>query len=199
MGQPKSASFRRKVVMDRKSENLSYSELSRRYTISYNTAKSICESYDQHGESSLTPDYSKCGLKISEESEKIYRLVRLVKHYHQGWGIPFILTKLSRKFPELTYQSVRTYQRRLALEKPTNDVPAAIVPKVKPLPKVYQAHDEWQIDAKERIVLSTGQGACYLNITDTKTHAILKAKPFPPRADQSSRSLLNSSITFGYV
>ncbi|MCB9291910.1 MAG: hypothetical protein H6559_02085 [Lewinellaceae bacterium] len=52
---------------------------------------------------------------------------------------------------------------------------------------VRQAHDEWQIDAKEQVKLeAAGQAklepreeACYLNITDTKSHALLNARAFP--------------------
>lgn len=84
-------------------------------------------------------------------------------------------------------QSIRTYQRRLKKVKPSG-LPCPKVPKSEPGYEVQQAHDEWQIDANERIPLihpsNQQKQACYLNITDTKSHAILKAKPFPLWTDQ---------------
>lgn len=183
MGQTKSASFRLQVITERQKENLSYAELCRRHQVSYNTIRNICIAFDKNGASSLSPDYSACGRKISNESEKVYRLVRLTKHYHEDWGVPYIRTKIGQKFPQLTLQSTRTYQRRLAKEKPKKAVPPPVIPKIKAEPKVRQPHDEWQIDAKERLVLPDGTQACYLNITDKKSNAILKAKPFPPGQD----------------
>ncbi|MCB9339942.1 MAG: hypothetical protein H6577_17595 [Lewinellaceae bacterium] len=37
------------------------------------------------------------------------------------------------------------------------------------------------MDANERIGLADGSEGCYLNVTDTKSNAILKAKAFPLR------------------
>lgn len=184
MGQAISATIRLEVVSAKRTEKLSYGALAKRFKLSYNTVRTICIQYEKHGASSLAPDFSNCGRKISDESERAYRLVRLIDYLHEDWGVPYIITKIEYAFPQLKLQSIRNYQRRLAKERPNGPLPQPVIPKTKNLPKVRQAHDEWQIDAKERIVLPSGEEICYLNITDKKSHALLKARPFPPSTDQ---------------
>ena len=133
------------------------------------------------------PDYSACGRPIRESTEKAYRLVRLVSHFHPTWGVPYLLTRIEITYPDLALQSIRTYQRRLKKDCPKVELPPAKLPKSGLLNDVRQAHDEWQIDAKEQLRLLDGQKASYLNITDTKTHALLKVKPFSPRLDQANK------------
>ncbi len=180
MGKATTSTLRLEVATAHRVENLSYGALAERFSLSYNTVRNICIAFQAHGTSSLTPDYSRCGRKISEHCEKVYRLVRLIAHCHKDWGVPFILTKIRYAYPELELQSIRTYQRRLAKERPNGPATLPVVPRVKNPPKARQVHDEWQIDAKERINLPNGSEVCYLNITDKKSHALLKAKPFPP-------------------
>jgi transposase len=193
MGQAKSVELRLKIVNDKQAENLNYAELSRRYNLNYNTVKNLCIAYEKDAEKALLPDYSRCGRNVNLQDEKSYRLVRLVRHFHPDWGVPFILTKISLAFSELNLQTVRTYQKRLNRDKPEDELPRARIPKLQPnQEEVRQPHDEWQIDAKERIELSTGIEACYLNITDTQSNGLLKAKPFPPRADFTSADFTNS-------
>ena len=186
MGKATSAKQRQEVVQVWQSEKLSYSALSVRFGLSYNTIKSICVNYQSHGTSSFLSDYSGCGRKVSSSYEKAYRLVRLVRHFHPLWGVPFILTKIRRAYPNLALQSIRTYQSRLKKAFPKDRLPAPTIPTNAVLGKVRQAHDEWQIDAKERIELPSGKQVCFLNITDTKTHAMLKVKPFSLWTNQSS-------------
>ena len=186
MGKATTASLRLEVARVQSTEKLSYGALAIRFNLSYNTVRKICIDYQKDGASSLAPDYSQCGRRISDESEKAYRLVRLIAHYHQDWGVPYIITKIKYVFPQLKLQSIRTYQRRLAKQGPNGPLPPPVIPKIKNQPKVRQPHDEWQIDAKERIGLPSGIEVCYLNITDKKSHGLLKAKPFPPCKDQFS-------------
>ena len=183
MGQAKTASLRLQIVQERQSEGISYTELSRRHGVSYNTVRSICSGYELRGEAALVPDYSACGRRVKPGSETSYRLVRFIRHLHPAWGVPYITTRIRECFPELELLSDRQYQRRLKADTPGVVVPGPKLPRSSPPEKPRQANDEWQVDAKERINLDDGSEGCYLNITDTKSNAILKAKAFPPRAD----------------
>lgn len=185
MGQAKPASFRLQLIRERQTEKLSYRALADRHGISYNTARNICVSFAQRGEAALAPDYSRCGRPVSWEAERNYRLVRLVKYLHPSWGVPFITCRIQVAYPEVVLCSNRHYQRRLKSERISQglELPATILPKAKANPDVRQAHDEWQVDAKEQIQLQDGSRICYLNITDTKTNALLAAKVFPPQPD----------------
>ncbi len=178
MAQAKDAQLRLKIVADR-NHGVSYTELAKRYGINYHTVRTLCLRYKTQGQSGLLPKYSNCGRHIKAEHEKCFRLVRLIKHLHSDWGIPYIVVRIKESFPDLPMQSIRHYQRRLNLS--TNKIPKQTLPPPPSQDRPRQAHDEWQIDAKERIILPNGKEACFLNITDTKTHALLKAKVFSLR------------------
>jgi transposase len=182
MGQAKQAAFRLQVVQERQSEGLSYSALCKRHGVSYNTVRSICTSYELKGESSLLPDYSACGRPRVLDSEKGYRLVRLLKYLHPGWGVPYITTRIKEQFPQLALSSDRQCQRRLRSDVADVAVPPPKLPKQPSPERPRLANDEWQVDANERIGLADGSESCYLNVTDAKSNALLKAKAFPPRA-----------------
>ena len=183
MGQAISSHLRLAIVQARKEEQLSYRALADRFHVNYHSVRKFCQSYEERGESSLIADYSNCGRPIAAQSEKVYRLVRLIKHFHPSWGVAYILTKLSVTYPKLGLQSVRTYQRRLKKDCPKEQLPVPKLPRESLHADIRQAHDEWQIDAKEQIKLPSGDQASYLNITDTKSNALLKAKAFPPEGD----------------
>ena len=187
MGQAKQASFRLQLVQERQSEGLSYSELCIRHRVSYNTVRSICTSYESKGETSLLPDYSACGRPRGPIFENGYRLVRLLKHLHPGWGVPYITTRIRERFPQLALLSDRQYQRRLRSDAVEVAVPPPRLPRQPSPERPRLANDEWQVDANERIGLTDGSEGCYLNITDTKSNALLKAKAFPPGAHLSGR------------
>jgi len=165
MARAKTPAQRQKIIQTWQEEQLTFSDLAKRFGYSYNTVKNICKNYQQRGDSSLIADYSSCGRKVTDLAERSYRLVRLIRHFHPDWGVPLL-------------QKIRNYQTRLAKERPKKKLPPSIVPKSKAMGRIRLAHDEWQIDAKERIKLPTGEEVCYLSITDTKTNGMLKAKPF---------------------
>ena len=182
MGQAKPVQLRLQIAQERQSEGISYVELNKRHGISYNTVRSICASYESKGEAGLVPDYSACGRPVAPGPEKGYRLVRLIKHLHPDWGVPYITTRIREGFPELELLSDRQYQRRLKAGTLEVVVPPPKLPRQPPPERPRLANDEWQVDANERIGLADGSEGCYLNVTDTKSNAILKAKAFPPRA-----------------
>lgn len=181
MGQSKEPALRMKVIEDRQ-QGLSYTTLKSKYGLSYNTVRSICKRYEQEGAAGLLARYGNCGRTVDALAERNFRLVRLVAHCHPSWGVPYILTRISRDYPQLCLQSERHYQRRLGRHKQT--LPQARLPKRVVGDQARQPHDTWQIDAKERIDLLDKEAhqACFLNVTDEKTGALLAAKAFPPRA-----------------
>ncbi len=187
MGQSIPSALRLEIVQTRQEEKLSYRALADRFKVNYHTARNLCRSYDKQGESALVPAYSNCGRQVSAAAEKVYRLVRLVYHLHPDWGVPYVTTRIGVDFPHLILQSDRTYQRRLKKERPRQELPPATVPRENLINDVRQAHDEWQIDAKEQIKLDDGKEVCYFNITDKKTHAMLDVKTFPPGIDPTDR------------
>lgn len=183
MGQSKDGVLRHKIIESRKIP-LSYTKISKEYGVGYNTVRSICRRYELRGEEGLAPLTANCGRKVKAESIVAFRLVRLIAHCHPTWGVPYVVLRIGKKFPDLKLQSVRHYQRQFG--RNASLVPAATLPKEEVADRARQPHDTWQIDAKERIAQqnnSMGE-CCFLNITDEKTSALLRAKVFPPSAGQ---------------
>lgn len=179
MGQSKTLDVRQRAVALR-STGLTFSQIALELNISIGTAKNWLKRYQSGGASGLIASYKNCGCSVKEEEEKFFRMVRLIKHLHPTWGIPLILVRIKDKYPDLSLQSIRHYQRRLSIVH--DHMPKGRLPQPS-VEKSRTAHDCWQIDAKERLVLQDGQPACYLNITDEATGAILAAQTFPPLAD----------------
>ncbi|HQE50375.1 MAG TPA: helix-turn-helix domain-containing protein [Fervidobacterium sp.] len=180
MGQAKEISIRQKIALAHK-QGRSYTELANEYGINFNTVRTICLRYEAEGERGLVPRYGNCGRSIKDDDELAFRFVRLVKSLHPLWGISYILGRIRQDYPNLQLQSLRHYQRRV--QSKTGKIPKAQVPRITPADTARVAHETWQIDAKECIELGDGSGACYLNISDEKTAAVLKAKVFPPGQD----------------
>ncbi|MBL7775879.1 MAG: hypothetical protein JNK89_07730 [Saprospiraceae bacterium] len=183
MGQAKDITLRHKIVADHQ-QGASYISLSQRYGINYNTVRTICLRHKDLGDMGLIPRYSNCARPVVDGAERVFRLVRLLKHLHPSWGIGYILARLRAAYPQLRLQSERHYQRRLANGAKT--LPKPQLPPPAPTACSRLPHDTWQIDAKERIGMADGQERCFLNITDEKTAAVLKAKGFPPGTDLPS-------------
>lgn len=180
MAQAKEVLLRQQIASDHKLGE-SYTSLAKRYALSYNTVCTICKRHKEFGEPGLVPHYSNCGRHAASGAERSFRLVRLLKHLHPGWGVAYILVRVGRDYPGLALQSERQYQRRLA-NGPGN-LPKPQLPPPPPAERSRLPHDTWQIDAKERIGMADGKERCFLNITDEKTASLLKAKGFPPGAD----------------
>lgn len=183
MSKAKDITFRCKVIEDWHQGN-SYKDLSIRYGIHYHTVRTWCLRWQEDKESGLVARYVHCGKRFYPQSDKTFRLVRMVAHGHPDWGMPYILCRISRDYPELKLKGARQYQRDI--KRPKDKVAHLVLPKSEPVDRARVPHEVWQIDAKERILLKDGSEACYLNITDEKTSAVLKAYAFSPRTNLPS-------------
>jgi len=180
MAQAKDLLLRQQIASEH-DKGATYSGLAQRYGMSYNTIRTICTRYKEFGVEGLVARYFNCGRSVVDGAERSFRLVRLIKHFHPAWGIGYILVRIRLAYPHLVLQSERHYQRRLSEDK--SILPKPQLPSAGPAERSRLAHDTWQIDAKERIGMADGQERCFLNITDEKTAALLKAKGFSPGAD----------------
>jgi hypothetical protein len=185
MGQAKDAIMRRKIV-EMHISGSKYAEIAIEFGINYHTVRTMCLRYKKEGDAGLIPRTANCGRSVKSESECTFRLVRLIAHFHPTWGVPYILVRIRKKYPSLTLQSVRHYQRRLKRHK--KPMPKPVLPKMSSTERSREPHACWQIDAKERIRFTdSGQNeGCFLNITDEQTASTLHAESFPPRADRTS-------------
>jgi hypothetical protein len=92
-----------------------------------------------------------------------------------GLGSSFEQVILKDRYKDMTVAAERTLQqwfRARKLYKPESSFP--VVQSI-----AQQAHDLWQIDAKEKLCLLSGQQASYLSVVDQKSGCLLKAAVFP--------------------
>lgn len=145
------------------------------------TVYNIKKRHSEQGPQGLKPSYSNCGNRPPREGDKPYRSVRYLKRLHPGWGAEKILSEIKYKYPTLTLPTKRTvnrwfvswgYNRRERLKR----APHGGWNK--------EVHGCWQVDAKEKVKLSTGQKVCWLTIVDERSGASLAAPVFPPREDK---------------
>jgi Helix-turn-helix domain len=146
--------------------------------LSYCTVRKICKRYQEEGQAALKPHYHNCGRPRAQPcGALIYRAALWLKRLHHQWGAALILVKLKARYHRKTLPGERTLQRwfhAAGLYKTKTSLPA---PKKRWAKRV---HDTWQMDAKEKLHLASGQKACYLTVVDEKSGCLLRAFVFPP-------------------
>ena len=182
--QPKSMgralpTWMRKRIIKEHQNGKSLTQITHEQTLSYATVRRCWQRYKQRGIDALAPDYANCGKQQPGQQNLIYRAARYLKFLHRAWGAPLIRLKLEARYPDEAMPSVRTFQRWFKK--------AGLTPRRKRLPEQRRCwaktpHQIWQIDAKERLGLSSGEQACYLTIVDECSGALLEALVFPPRS-----------------
>lgn len=179
MGQAKDAQTRVRVIEDWQSGK-SYAQISVTHNLGYNTVRNWCHRYKSEKELGLIPRYKQCGRRSQSTLAASFRLVRLISYLHPDWGMDYIVCRIKQRFTDLSLLSPRQYQR--LIQRRNSKVPEPTVPKTASSDRAREPHDTWQIDAKERIPLTGADGgeACFLNITDEKTSALLNTKAFSP-------------------
>lgn len=191
MGRAIDFHIREQIISDCES-GLPYSEVSRKYSVRYNTVKELHVRFKKSGKDGLLPKYQNCGKEIDRSGDFIFRAVCWLKYLHPQWGAPYILIRIKDKYPEVTLPSARTAQRwfrEKGLNKPKTKIPK---------PKgdwAKSVHEVWQIDAKERIVLADGSKGCWLTVVDEKSGATLATVVFPPQPYLSGSGIANTTNT----
>jgi hypothetical protein len=196
MGQAKTLDVRQRVVTMKQGGHTN-AQIAEALPIGIGTVKNIWKRFQTGGEAGLPASYERCGNRVAWSDEVAFRLVRLVRHFHQAWGVPLIMVKLSAKYPDLKLRSIRQYQRRLS--EGSNKLPRPILPPTPVAEQSRLAHDCWQIDAKERFFIQNGQEVCYLTIMDEGTGSLLAARAFPPSSDQSSSANADPTVSVGTI
>ena len=164
--------------------------ISKSLEIPIGTVKQLYRRFRVLGEAGLVPCYENCGQKTSlrykEEKSKFLSL----KQAHPSWGAPRLHLEQSLTAADLkgeqdglvsqeqvatpSIRSLNRWYRQAGLTKSRKQTGE------KPIGRSKAAHNIWEIDAKERLILEDGSPGCYLTITDEKTGAWLEAPVFPP-------------------
>jgi transposase len=149
--------------------------------LSYSTVRRLWKRYKAEGAAGLKPHYERCGSAKPKREALIYRCALWLKRHHRGWGAGVIQVALHEHFPQTALPSERTLQRWFKAQHlyPPKGLIAASHPEA-----ATTAHDIWQVDAKEKLHLHSGQVASYLTVVDEYSGSLLKAVVFPLSAHQ---------------
>jgi hypothetical protein len=171
----------RQQIIELKTKGSSLRSIAKDQHLCYATLLRLWRRYKAEGTPGLTPHYSNCGPALGPRcAPLIYRAAVWLKRCHPDWGAAFIRVILQDCYKELTVPAERTLQQWFSNKKLYK--PKSSFPLVHSIAK--QAHDVWQIDAKEKLCLAGGQKASYLSVVDEKSGCLLKAAVFPPLPHQ---------------
>lgn len=173
----------REQIIEQKNKGVSLRDIALHQHLSYCTVRNICKRYKTYGIQGLAADYKNCGRSAASSSDELtYRAALWLKRLHPGWGAAFISLQLRQRYGQhAMLSSERTLQRWFKAKGLTKTKSQLCCSQ--PL-WAKQEHEVWQIDAKEKLRLASGDKACYLTIVDEKSGCLLKTAVFPPLAYQ---------------
>jgi hypothetical protein len=123
------------------------------------------------GPDALAPGYRRCGRKPSVCAEALD-----LRREHPTWGAAYVRTVLEEGRPQPP--SARSLQRHF---RAAGLQPAGPGRRPgRPRRRASAPHEIWQMDAGERIPLSSGEEVCWLRVVDEYTGAFLRTRVFPP-------------------
>ena len=175
----------RQRIIELKNKGNSLQSIVNELHLCYATVQRLWKRYKAAGASGLSPHYNKCGPSaagIPRYALLIYRAALWLKRCHPDWGATLIQISVQDRYKDVAVPSERTLQRWFKakqLYKPKSRFPLLPSP-----PPAHQVHDVWQIDAKEKLHLGSGQRVSYLSVVDEYSGALLKAAVFPPLPHQ---------------
>jgi hypothetical protein len=173
----------RQQVIELKMKGSSLPSIAEEQQLSYVTLLRLWKRYKAAGTSGLTPHYNKCGPAAGSRcAPLIYRAALWLKRCHPHWGAALIRVILQDRYKDMSVPAERTLQhwfstKKLYKLKSRFPVLSSSIPACQP-------HDVWQIDAKEKLCLLSGQKVSYLSVVDQHSGALLKAAVFPPLPHQ---------------
>ena len=171
----------RQQIIELKSKGCTLQSIAQQQHLSYATLCHVWQRYKTTGSSGLAPHYDKCGPAPGPKcAALIYRAALWLKRGHQDWGAALIQLTLQDRYKNMAVPSERCLQRWFKAQKLYKSKSCfTVVQSPTAASPAQQVHDVWQIDAKEKLCLGSGQRASYLSVVDEKSGCLLKAVVFP--------------------
>jgi hypothetical protein len=183
MGKAIDVELRRSILAGFQKEE-SYVSLAARWGVSVASVRTICRRSLVSEEAALYPHYEACGRLGPNQTDLVYRASCFLKRYHPKWGAPFILVKLTEKYPTLPLPKACTLQYWFKAVGLSPKPKRRVAPLTHSSRKAESPHDIWQIDAKERVKLHGASAekkeVCWLSIVDEYSGGALAASVFSP-------------------
>jgi transposase len=145
--------------------------------VPYRTVRRWWHRYHREGEEGLHTHYAHCGPKGPKAPPAVHAAALELKREHPSWGAGLIRRQLVEQFAPSAVPQVRALQRWFHA--------AGLQPVRAQRPAVEQsrgteAHQVWQMDAKEPMRLGDGTGSSVLSLTDEATGAVRALAPCSP-------------------
>jgi transposase len=167
----------REQVVARHQQGEPLTQIAEALKIPARTVRRWWHRYQASGPEGLRTHYSHCGPKAPKAPKAVHAAALEMKREHPSWGGGLIRLQLVERFGEGGVPQVRALQRwfRAAGLSP---VRAKRPPVEKSRAK--EAHQVWEMDAKEQMRLLDGTGTSVLTVTEEATGAVLELAPFSP-------------------
>jgi hypothetical protein len=174
----------RQQIIELKTKGSSLQSIAKERQLGYATLRRLWQRYKAAGTSGLTPRYDSCGPAPGFRcTPLIYRAAVWLKRRHPHWGAALIREILKERYQDLAVPADRTLQHWFKTKK-LYKLKSRFPVLQTPAPWATQVHEVWQIDAKEKLKLLSGQKASYLSVVDEHSGALLRAVVFPPLSHQ---------------
>ena len=168
----------RHQILGLRSQGLSLVQIASQLLLPYSSVRRLCRRHRDDPARPLNPDYSRCGRRHTAATEALFQAARALKRNHPTWGAGIIRVQLSEQYPGQAVPSVRALQqafRRAGVNRPRPPRPSTPA-----TPRATVPHQIWEVDAKERVRLASGQRVSWLAFTDEASGALL-ATPLSPQ------------------
>src|SRR6516164_3494517 len=143
------------------------------------TVRQLVRRFQRRGASALAPSYHRDPVTPSALPDAVRQDGLGLRQGHPSWGAGLIRVILGRAHAPEQLPSERTLQRWFHAAG-LGPAPAGRRPGVNP-ERARAAHQVWQMDAKERVKLKTGEQVSWLRVVDECSGAVLWTAVFPPR------------------
>lgn len=144
-------------------------DVAKEFGLSLRSVERLYKRFLDRGEDGISPGYARCGQHQSQRTpEHIVQKAQELREQHPTWGAELIRVFLEADQPLPTARTLQRWFRKTALPK----APPGRRPETNPL-RAKRPHQVWQMDAKEWILLQSGQRVSWLRVVDEFTGAVL--------------------------
>ena len=168
----------REPIVTRRSAGESLIEIATTLEMPYRTVRGLWRRYRERGAEGLVPDYARCARPGPQFPVAVYEAALAMKREHPRWGAGMIGVQLPRAFPQGPLPRRRTLQewfQKAGLSPGRSRRPASNPARGR------VAHEVWQLDAKEEMLLADGSPSVSFSVVDEATGAALGVALFPPQ------------------
>ena len=167
----------REQIVSLHQQGLPLTEVAQHLGLSYRTVCALWRCFRVEGPAGLQTRYDRCGTRGVQFPDALEQAALALKREHPRWGAGLIRLQLALVFPGQALPGRRSLQRWF---QTSGLQPARSKHPVMERPRGQAVHEVWELDAKERLRLLDGSGACVLNVSDEASGAALGAAVFPP-------------------